>query len=408
MAASAIGNRDTSKYQMHHPLLALGLASLLAAGIPIATGAAPSAPAASGPATPLASCGRALCDASGARFRWRGVTAFALADLVADGRRPEAEAFARWAADTGFTVLRVLAMNHGWMDLSPEAGRRALPAVFRLARQYGLIVQVVALAGTGTERFEREAFLRTQVREVARLCAAAGNCVLEIANEPYHSSQAALHDPALMRRLQGEVPAGLPVAWGAALEDDSVRMAGGTYMVGHLDRNGDRWTRVARVRLLEALSRRTGKFVVDNEPIGAAGRPEPGRRDDAPGAFFAQGLLARLFEVGSTLHCEDCLDAKVPGAIQARAARAFVEGATLIPPDVTLTSFPPGAPDGPIPDRPNPAGGDAAPIFAAADGHRGWAVRLGAPARPVVWRTGWRAVRQSTPWPEVEVWRLER
>ena len=69
------------------------------------------------------------------------------------------------------------------------------------------------------------------------------------------------------------------------------------------------------------LSRRTGKFVVDSEPIGAAEVPQPSRRDNEPAAFFAQGLLARIFDVGTTFHCEDCLVARVPGPVQQRAPR---------------------------------------------------------------------------------------
>ena len=213
------------------------------------------------------------------RFRWTGVTAFGLADHIADGRTNEARAFVEWARDTGFTVLRVFAMlpDGGWLDLAPADGRRALPQVFALAREYGMYVQVVALANTNetSARYGTEAFLREQVREVARLCAEAGNCVLEIANEPYHRSQAGLDRPELMRRLQQEAPNDLPVAWGAAEDDLSTAMAGGTFVLSHVARSGETWTRVARARDLAVLAERTGKFVVDNEPIGAAEAPEP-------------------------------------------------------------------------------------------------------------------------------------
>ncbi len=222
----------------------------------------------------LSPCGRALCAPDGSRFLWRGVTAFGLVDLVADGRAQDAEAFMAWAARTGFTVVRVLAMNRGWMDLAPADGRRALPRVLSLARGHGLHVQVVALAGTGTDAFSQDAFLQDQVRAVAQSCAAADNCVLELANEPYHGSQAALDDPARMRRLQAEVPTEVPVAWGAARDHRSDRMAGGSYVVAHVARGGNRWDRVSRVQALGDLSRRTGKFVVDSEPIGAAEAPQ--------------------------------------------------------------------------------------------------------------------------------------
>ena len=357
------------------------------------------------PDASLVPCGRALCGPGGTRFDWRGVTAFALADLIADGRRPEARAFVEWAADTGFNVVRVLAMNHGWMDLSPEEGRRALPPLFALAADHGLHVQVVALAGTRKEPYSTPTFLREQVKAVSQLCASAPNCLLEIANEPYHSSQARLDDPALMEQLQEEVAGAVPVTWGASRHDAPGRLAGGTFVVVHLARGGDRWDRVGRIRQLDALSRRTGKFVVDNEPIGAAEEPVRDRRDAQPQAFFAQGLLSRIFEVGSTFHCEDCLLAKVPAANQQECARAFVAGATLIPPDVRVTSYAAGAQDGPL-----PAANEDAPVttFAGTAGPRGWVVSLGPSAGPPDLQSGWRLVEQLSPWPEVKVWSMER
>ena len=117
----------------------------------------------------LAVCGRALCGADGSPFSWRGVTGFGLVDLVADDREAEARLFMTWAARTGFTVVRVLAMNHGWMDLSPADGRRALPRTLALAREHGLHVQVVALAGTDTPAFGSDVFLQQQVQAVATL-----------------------------------------------------------------------------------------------------------------------------------------------------------------------------------------------------------------------------------------------
>ncbi len=67
----------------------------------------------------------------------------------------------------------------------------------------------------------------------------------------------------------------VPVAWGAARDHRSDDMAGGTYVVAHVARGGNRWDRVSRVQELGDLSRRTGKFVVDSEPIGAAESPQP-------------------------------------------------------------------------------------------------------------------------------------
>ena len=62
------------------------------------------------------------------------MTAFALVDLIADGRPADAAAFMAWAARTGFTIVRVLAMNRGGMDLAPADGLRALPRTLAMAR----------------------------------------------------------------------------------------------------------------------------------------------------------------------------------------------------------------------------------------------------------------------------------
>ena len=290
--------------------------------------------------------------------------------------------------------------NGGWLDLSPADGRRALPRLFAIAREHGMYVQIVALANTNERsgRYRGEPFLREQVREVGRLCAQAGNCVLELANEPYHGSQASLDQPALMRRLQQEVPKALPVAWGAARGDESHEMAGGTFAVVHVRRSGDRWSRIARMRSLAALSAATGKFVVDNEPIGAAEAPDRGRRDSAPEAFFAQGVMSRLLDVGSTFHCEDCLPARVPGPVQRECAGAFIEGFRIVPEDVSPTIVDAAAADG-------ASGG----VFSATSGDRAWSLLLGeSTAAGVRWPRGWSGGKRIAHKPGVEVWTAAR
>ena len=345
-------------------------------------------------------CGRALCLADGSRFPWRGVTAFALLDQVAKGRLDDARAFLAWAHDTGFTLVRVLAMNpRGWFDLPVADGRRALPRLLSIASEYSLRVQIVALANTTGQD---EAFLREQVREVGRLCSQSANCVMEIANEPYHRTQARLNDPALMRRLQQEVPDSVVVAWGAAPSDTSTSLAGGDFVVVHMARGGERWDRLARMTGLEAMSRQTGKFVVDNEPIGAAERPEPSRRDDNPAAFFAQGALARVLGIGSTFHCEDCLNARSPRGVQQQAAVAFIAGATIAPDDVMLTFVP--AEDAGAPVRETRTQGARPRVFAGVAGSRAWVVLVGLDGSKASWQREWRPGRRVATRPGVEVW----
>ena len=69
-----------------------------------------------------------------------GVTAFRLADLIADGRDAEAVRYLDWAHRTGFNVVRVLATLCCWFDLPPGAGQKALPKLLALAKERGLRV----------------------------------------------------------------------------------------------------------------------------------------------------------------------------------------------------------------------------------------------------------------------------
>jgi hypothetical protein len=358
----------------------------------------------SGSSDRLTPCGRALCHEDGSRFRWRGVTAFALLDLIADGKERDARAFLQWARDERFTIVRVLAMNpKGWFDLAASDGRRALPALLRLASDHQLYVQIVALANTAG-RQENE--LIEQVREVGRICAAADNCLVEIANEPYHSSQARLQNAARMRTFQEQIPKGVVTAWGAASDHTSDAMAGGTYIVAHLARSGERWARVARVRDLADLSKRTGKFVVDNEPIGSAEKIERSRRDTLPAAFFAQGVLSRLFEVGSTFHCSDCLEAKVPGPTQKTCADAFIAGATVVSDDVVLSEVTAHTPDAATLRAQLEALGPR--TFVAVAGDRGWLALVGDGSdRDVVWKGPWKIEKRIAQRPGVSVWSFQ-
>jgi hypothetical protein len=207
-----------------------------------------------------------------------------------------------------------------------------------------------------------------------------------------------------MRRLQQEVPDGLPVAWGAAEDDLSTAMAGGTFVVSHVSRSGDTWTRVIRARDLAVLAEKTGKFVVDNEPIGAAESPEPSRRDSSPEAFFAKGVLSRLLEVGATFHCEDCLSATVPGPVQRRCAEGFVEGRRIVPERVHLTPVGPAEAGAPL-----TSAGAPDQVVSAISGDRAYVLLVGdAVETPATLAAGWRPVQQLAARPGVEVWTLIR
>lgn len=334
--------------------------------------------------------GRVMVYPDGARFRFRGLMAFGLLDLLADGHDADARAYLAWARDTGFNVVRVLAMlPSAWLDLSAADGRAALPRLFALAREHDVYVQIVALANTATVP---TLDYGAHVEAIGRACAGEDACALvEVANEPFHPTQAAaVHDPANLRIWAARIPGGVPVALGAAAEDESPVMGqGASVVVSHLSRSRDRWNRVRRVRELEALSSGTGHYVIDNEPMGAAEAAENGRRDNDPATFFAQGALSRVFEVGSTFHCTDCLLAHVPGPVQRASATAFVEGTRLWPDAAVLHFSNAGWGDSPVKAADFKA---VVRAYSASDqAGQWWTVLLGLTGDPKVeWRDGYR------------------
>jgi hypothetical protein len=89
----------------------------------------------------------------------------------------------------------------------------------------------------------------------------------------------------------------------------------------------------ARVAELGSLSVRTGKPVVNDEPIGADERSVPGRRLADPDAFRAISQKeGEAGLAGGTFHCQDCLYGRIPGPVQRACARAWIDGAGVSAP----------------------------------------------------------------------------
>jgi hypothetical protein len=335
----------------------------------------------------------------GRPFAWRGVTAFALVEQVAHGREVDARRFLRWARDTGFTIVRVLTMESFLYRLEPADGIRSLPKVLELAGQHGLAVEVVALSDTAD--FPK-LDLAGHVAAVGRTVAAYPHAVVELANEPYHPGQRrGLDDARLLGRLRSVVAPEVAVAFGAHASDESDAYRDGDFVTVHLSRAPPQWTQVERVGVLGALARRTGKPVVNDEPVGAGEKLEPGRRWVASEAFFALGLMNRLYSVGGTFHFDDGLHARVPGPNQQAAARAFVEGMRLLPDGIRPV---PVRDEGPVASF-DPK--TVRSVHAAGAGDRVWVAALGVSGEPRIgWRAGWRVVRVTADRPGVRVWEL--
>jgi hypothetical protein len=260
------------------------------------------------------------------------VTAFALLEQIAHGRRGDADVYMRWAQETGFNLVRVLAMADGLFRLPPEEGIRHMPTLFEMAADRGLYVEIVALADTASYRMD-PAGLRAQAAAVGRLAAGHSNVVVQIANEHHHPTQSReLHDAAVLAELGRLIPRHVLHTESAAAEDTAAQPQG-MYITRHLSRSGSPARTIERVQLLGGLAVEAGKPMVSGEPIGAAERDEPGRRLSDP-EFFRE--LARRTSAaglaGGTFHCEDGLHARIPGPVQQACARAWVQGASVSAP----------------------------------------------------------------------------
>ena len=264
-------------------------------------------------------------------FQWRGITAFRLLDYVAHGRSADAEHFLAWAAGQGLTVVRVLAMGAGWMDLTPAEGRVALPRLLEMASAHGLHVEIVALAGTADIRVD----LAEQVGAIGRIASEHPNALLEIANEPVHPTQAPeVHKPEVLASLASRVRE-VPVALGAEENDG---FAAGDYVTWHVPRvqRFDGWGHVVEIARGAGMLRRWKKPVISDEPIGAGRIDEPGRRDNDPSRFRAAGLLTRLAGLGATFHYEGGLQTSIPAGPELACFNAWSEAWTQLPADIEI------------------------------------------------------------------------
>jgi hypothetical protein len=334
----------------------------------------------------------------GAPFTWRGITAFRLLEMESAGRGGEVDAYLAWAASERLNVVRVLAMAKHLFELPPARGLAHLNALLDRAAARGMYVEVVALADTASYAIDPA----THVDRVARICADHWNALIEIANEPYHGTQAPrIHDLEYLRSLVRRVPSTIPVASGAA-ESPSI-YGEGMYLTVHFPRSSGAggWGHVRDLKIGRDLRNAARKPVINDEPIGAGPRYEAGRRDDDPERFRAAAIASRLIGLGATFHYEGGLHARRPEGRELECFRAWQEAWTLVPGQDPITPSDPGAANGPV----KALGG--ASYIAAFIGVRGadaWVLIAGA-AGPVTieWSPGW-SPRASRDWPRSQ-WR---
>jgi hypothetical protein len=372
--------------------------------------------------SPIRVDGRRLVRADGRPWVWRGATAFRLVEFVAHGREDDAVAWLQWMQARGFNVARVLTMCRGMFALSPEDGRAALARTLDLARECGIWLHVTCLADTKaiwqdqpdtTGRVWQLA--RDHVAGVSVICAGADNVALvEVANEPYHPTQAdVVHDMTALRAWAATVTSPV-VALGAAADDeDDTHADGANAVTVHLDRGRDPWNMVRRVREIEALSSAAVAPACNTEPIGFAEQGRAGSRSANPSIAAAFGALSRVFDVPSTWHSDSGLHCTIPGPTQDACARAFITGTQLVP-DATVLGFRnAGWPNSPVVRvrfaEGEPRDNACVRAYSGISGDTGILVLLGVRGDAgIEMGSGWKQGATLAEWPELRVIEIRR
>lgn len=270
--------------------------------------------------------------ADGSPFDWRGITAFRLLEMEASGRGDEVDRYLSWAASQHLNVVRVLAMAKHLFELPPDRGLAHLDALLDKAEKARVFVEIVALADTASYSIDPA----EHVARVGAIAARHPNVFLEIANEPYHGTQQApLHDDAYLETLLARVPDQVLTALGEAGYPRVY--ARGDYATAHMSRSSGAagWGHVRDLIEGRRMLREAGRPLINDEPIGAGPRFDPGRRDDSPERFRAAALLTRMLGLGATFHYEGGLQARIPSGRELESFQAWQEAWTLLPPDLS-------------------------------------------------------------------------
>lgn len=218
----------------------------------------------------------------------------------------------------------------------------------------------------------------------------------EVANEPWHPTQGGRLSRPAAGELLAVMGTTLPIALGAAEDDESADYAHGDFVASHLSRSRDKWNQVRRVRELLAMSEQTGKPVLNQEPIGADEASIPGKRESDPAFYFTLGALNRLFLGGNgVFHSQAGLMAERLGPNQRRCAEAYLRGVRVWPGAHRLQYLNVGHSGSPIVSARFNDGDmsrdGCTRSYSGLDGDSGINVTLGISSNPgLSWGNGWR------------------
>ena len=334
---------------------------------------------------------------SAGRWRWQGVTAFRLIELVARGERGRAEAYLGEMVAAGVTLVRVLTRARHLFDLPFEVGLAHLAETAALARAADVWMEVVGLADT---RETDPATWRTQLAGLGAIANDAPGLIVEVANEPDHATQAGLlRDPGQLAALAALLPTVVPVAYGAAHgpDDESRAYVGGDYVTVHGDRaeGDDGWRWVRHTNEQRALMEEIGKPVVNDEPS----------RDMAdPAKHLALGAFCALFGLGDTFHYASGRDAQLPFGDEIACFAARRRGWAAIPIDWTGTYQNAGFADSPVKSF-----NGAVRSYSSIAGGAGYTLAFGiGPDFSIEWRAPWTVRDIVIDDATVKLWKVGR
>jgi hypothetical protein len=348
--------------------------------------------------------------AEGRRFFPRAlfVSGFALATTQ---RRDE---YLDWVRDTGFNGVRVMLGDLSWANQTAKQARLGLLPLIMAAAARGLYLEVTCLTGTAAQKYNKTEHLD----HIARDLQGVTNVLVELANEPYHSSQDdQVHDVTWLRNA-GEKhfeARNLPWAVGAARTDeplaDGYPTAFGTYVTAHLRRTGkgspEHWNMVRRVRELYAIYERHKLPVMNNEPIGWAEREDPGSRTTNASIAFAMGALSRLFDLGLVSHADHGLLCTLPGPVQQRCHDALVDGFKAFPTQASLQYRNVGHSGSPVKDAKFvDEGGKVVRAYSGVHGKKAWVLPMGANEPELELAPGWSMGTTLARRPEIQLLEL--
>lgn len=264
-------------------------------------------------------------------LRWKGVSAFPLADLFAKGE--DITPFLRYFGDLGYNVLRVwpYVPNPPWVPGWNPPDNATFLNFIEACRNAGFYVEVTLLTDDDPARVPwAQQFVEFLVDR--GMSSVVTTMAFEIGNEPLTNKHI---DVAALKPICERYG----LVYSSGIYEDPAQSFG-SYLTTHTPRDSE-WPRKAHDLLEfwagggpEAPSNPPHKVpVVADEPI------RPDQAGYAERDFYAYAATCSLLGAGATFHYEGGKFGRLPNAQEAACAEAFAAGLDVFPPDAPLGPY---------------------------------------------------------------------